>query len=100
MATTMAGAPITSGGFVLKSVREGRLETSNTQTFSVQNEGDFCIIASDFGGGNYKFAISRIDDISVNITTEATNIVFGKNIVVKASGSYSFPYHIFEYGPV
>lgn len=98
MATTTAGVAMAGGGgFVLKSIRTGKL-TTTAETFSVQNEGDFCIIANDFSGSSYKFAISKIDDISVNITTEATNIVFGKNIVVKASASYGVPYHIFEYG--
>ena len=99
MATSVPFSGMASGGFVLKSVRTGTLTTSNAQTFSVQNEGDFCIITNDFGGGSYKFGISQIDDIPVNISTGATDIVFGKNIVVNANGSYNFTYHIFEYGP-
>jgi hypothetical protein len=97
MATSVQFAGMASGGFVLKSIREGRLET-NTQTFSVQNEGDFCIIANDIFSSSVKFVISQIDDIPVDFSTATTGIVFGKNIVVKAKGS-SISYHIFEYGP-
>jgi hypothetical protein len=100
MATRIAGVAMAGGGgFVLKSIREGRLETKNTQTFSVQNEGDFCIISRDLSTTSYKFVISQIDDISVDIETQASDIVFGKNIVVKAGNSNAFPYRIFEYGP-
>jgi hypothetical protein len=101
MATSVQFAGMAGGGgFVLKSIREGILGTqpTQTQTFSVQNEGDFCIISRDFAGTNYKFNISQIDDIPVNIATGASDIVFGKNIVVKAEG-YDFNYHIYEYGP-
>jgi hypothetical protein len=100
MATTIAGVAMAGGGgFVLKSVRTGKLVYNKVQTFSVQNEGDFCIIKNDLSDNkSYEFKISQIDDISVDITTAATNIVFGKNIVVSTS-YYDFDYHIFEYGP-
>jgi hypothetical protein len=99
MATTIAGVAMAGGGgFVLKSIREGNIKENNVQTFSVQNEGDFCIIANDIFNSSIKFVISQIDDIPVDFSTATTGIVFGKNIVVKAKGS-SISYHIFEYGP-
>jgi hypothetical protein len=99
MATTIAGVAMAGGGgFVLKSVRTGDVRENNVQTFSVQNEGDFCIITNESFSSSIKFDISQIDDISVDIRTQAPDIVFGKNIVVKAKGS-SISYHIYEYGP-
>jgi hypothetical protein len=98
MATTIAGVAMAGGGgFVLKSVRTGDVGENNVQTFSVQNEGDFCIITNESFSSSIKFDISQIDNISVGISTTG-DIVFGKNIVVKAKGS-SISYHIYEYGP-
>jgi len=98
MATTIAGVAMAGGGgFVLKSVRNGKI-TETEETFSVQNEGDFCIIACDVMSSSDSFKIRQIDDIPINISAKKTDIVFGKNIVVRASGS-SFYYNIFEYGP-
>ena len=97
MATTIAGVAMAGGGgFVLKSVRNGKI-TETEETFSVQNEGDFCIIACNVLSSNSSFKIRQIDDIPINIDKK-TDIVFGKNIVVQTSGS-NFYYNIFEYGP-
>jgi hypothetical protein len=101
MATSVQFAGMASGGFVLKSIREGKLPTKsgNPVTFSVQNEGDFCVITNDSAYDNdYLFNISQIDDIPVDISTGSSSIIFGKNIVVK-SGEYGVKYHILEYGP-
>lgn len=98
MATTVVGSAMASCGFVLKSVRTGTL-TTTAETFSVQNEGGFCIIANDFGGDNsFKFYVNQIDDIPAGFETRQSSLVFGKNIVVRA-GNYNFTYHIYEYGP-
>lgn len=101
MATSVQFSGMASGGFVLKSVRDVTLRESATETFSVQNEGDFCVIEGFISQSGYYYTVNRIDDIFVanpERTNEKLSIIFGKNIEI-LMGVNDIPCRIYEYGP-
>ena len=103
MATTIAGVAMAGGGsFVLKSMREVTLKEQTTETFSVQNEGDFCVIESLVTNQNaYYYTVNRIDDIFTSNpqrTDVKLNSIFGKNIEIIVDGN-DIRCRIYEYGP-